>query len=211
MTISTDRTSKILIVEDDTRVRNLIYRFLSQTYQVQFATDHKTALEIFDKFNPVLVILDLDLPDAIGYELCQEMKQRTNVLIAVLSNLTGEEDRIKIMKAGADDFMCKPFSLEELAVRVEVLLRRARSVNPRNLVFGQLAIDLVTREVRLKEQTLTLTPLEFEILHCLAIHSGKALSGQQLIEKVLGLEMQLLNRRVSCGRAYSSGQWTVDN
>jgi two-component system, OmpR family, alkaline phosphatase synthesis response regulator PhoP len=203
MTISTDRNSKILIVEDDTRVRNLIYRFLSQTYQVQFATDDKNALEIFDKFNPVLVILDLDLSDTNGYELCQAMQQRTNVLVVAMSNLAGQEDRIKIMKAGADDFMCKPFSLEELAVRVEVLLRRARSINPRNLVFGQLAIDLVRREVRLKEQTLTLTPLEFEILHCLAIHSAKALSRQQLIEKVLGLEMQLRNRRAS-GRAYSN-------
>jgi two-component system, OmpR family, alkaline phosphatase synthesis response regulator PhoP len=211
MTISTDRNSKILIVEDDRRIRNLIYRFLNQTYQVQFATDDKTALEIFDKFNPVLVILDLDLPDTNGYELCQEMQQRTNVLVVVLSSLAGQEDRIKIMKAGADDFMCKPFSLEELAMRVEVLLRRARSVNPRNLVFGQLAIDLVSREVRLKEQTLTLTPLEFEILHCLAIHSGKALSHQQLIDKVLGLEMQLRNRRASSGRAYSSGQLTVDS
>ena len=186
MTISADRKAKILVVDDDDSIRTLIYRFLNQTYQVQFAADGQTALEIFEEFNPVLVILDWNLPDTTGYKLCQEMQKRTNVLVAILSSRTAQEDRIKIMKAGADDFMCKPFCLEELAVRVEVLLRRARSVTPPNLVFGQLAIDLLSREVRLKEQLLTLTALEFEILCFLATHSGKAWSRQQLIEKVWG-------------------------
>ena len=186
MTIAADRKAKILIVDDDAPIRTLIYRFLNQTYQVQFAGDGQTALEIFEEFNPVLVILDWNLPDTTGYKLCQEMQKRTNVLVAILSSRTAQEDRIKIMKAGADDFMCKPFSLEELAVRVEVLLRRARSVTPPNLIFGQLAIDLVGRQVKLKEELLTLTALEFEILCFLATHSGKAWSRQQLIEKVWG-------------------------
>ncbi|MEG4169115.1 MULTISPECIES: response regulator transcription factor [unclassified Microcoleus] len=186
MTRSTGQNHKILLVEDDAPVRTLVYRFLNQTYQVQVAADGKTALEIFEEFNPVLVILDWNLPDTTGYKLCQEMQNQTNVLVAILSSRTGQEDRIKIMKAGADDFICKPFNLEELAVRVEVLLRRARSVAPPNLIFGQLAIDLVGRQVRLKEQILTLTALEFEILCFLATHSGKACSRQQLIEKVWG-------------------------
>ncbi|MEG3899708.1 MULTISPECIES: response regulator transcription factor [unclassified Microcoleus] len=186
MTISAGQNYKILLVEDDAPVRTLVYRFLNQTYQVQVAADGKTALEIFEEFNPVLVILDWNLPDTTGYQLCQQMQNQTNVLVAILSSRTGQEDRIKIMKAGADDFICKPFSLEELAVRVEVLLRRARSVAPPNLIFGQLAIDLVGRQVRFKEQILTLTALEFEILCFLATHSGKACSRQQLIEKVWG-------------------------
>jgi DNA-binding response OmpR family regulator len=186
MTISAVQNSKILVVEDDPSVRNLVYRFLNQKYQVKFAADGATALEIFEEFNPVLVILDWNLPDTTGYKLCQEMQKRTNVLVAILSSRTSQEDRIKIMQAGADDFICKPFSLEELAIRVEVLLRRVRTVTPRSLVFGQLAIDLASREVRLKEKTLALTPLEFQLLHFLAIHSGKAWSRQQLIEKVWG-------------------------
>lgn len=186
MTISADRKAKILVVDDDDPIRTLIYRFLNQTYQVQFAADGQTALEIFEEFNPVLVILDWNLPDTTGYKLCQEMQKRTNVLVAILSSRTAQEDRIKIMKAGADDFMCKPFCLEELAVRVEVLLRRARAVNPPKLAFGQLAIDLVSREVRLKEQILRLTALEFEILCFLATHSDRAWTRQQLIEKVWG-------------------------
>jgi DNA-binding response OmpR family regulator len=186
MTISAARKAKILVVEDDAPIRTLLYRFLNQTYQVKVAADGQTALEIFEEFNPVLVILDWNLPDTTGYKLCQEMQKRTNVLVAILSSRTAQEDRLKIMKAGADDFMCKPFSLEELAVRVEVLLRRARSVTPPNLIFGQLAIDLVGRQVKLKEELLTLTALEFEILCFLATHSGKAWSRQQLIEKVWG-------------------------
>jgi DNA-binding response OmpR family regulator len=186
MTISAAQNYKILVVEDDAPVRTLVYRFLNQTYQVQVAADGKTALEIFEEFNPVLVILDWDLPDTTGYQLCQQMQNQTNVLVAIMSSRTGQEDRIKILKAGADDFICKPFTLEELAVRVEVLLRRARSVAPSNLIFGQLAIDLVGRQVRLKEQLLKLTALEFEILCFLATHSGKVCSRQQLIEKVWG-------------------------
>ncbi|MEG4852525.1 response regulator transcription factor [Microcoleus sp. B5-D4] len=186
MTRSAGQNHKILLVEDDAPVRTLVYRFLNQTYQVQVAADGKTALEIFEEFNPVLVILDWNLPDTTGYKLCQEMQSQTNVLVAILSSRTGQEDRIKIMKAGADDFICKPFTLEELAVRVEVLLRRARSVSPRRLVFGQLAIDLVSREVRLQEKTLTLTALEFKLLNFLATHAGESWSRQQLIEKVWG-------------------------
>jgi DNA-binding response OmpR family regulator len=186
MKISAAQNTKILVVEDDAPVRNLVYRFLKQRYEVQFAVDGKTALEIFDEFNPVLVILDWNLPDTTGYKLCQEMQKRTNVLVTILSSRTAEEDRIKILKAGADDFMCKPFSIEELAVRVEVLLRRGRTVNPPRLVCGQLEIDLMSREVRLQDKTLTLTKLEYEILCFLATHSDEAWTRQQLIEKIWG-------------------------
>lgn len=186
MTISAAQNTKIMVVEDDAPVRNLLYRFLNRQYQVKFAADGQSALEIFDEFNPVLVILDWNLPDTTGYKLCQEMQKRTNVLVAILSSRTAEEDRIKILKAGADDFMCKPFSIEELAVRVEVLLRRGRSVNPRNIVCGQLEIDLTSREVRLQDQTLTLTKLEYDILCFLATHAGEAWTRQQLIEKIWG-------------------------
>jgi DNA-binding response OmpR family regulator len=196
MTISATQNPKILVVEDDAPVRNLVYRFLNQTYQVKFAADGKTALEIFEEFNPVLVILDWNLPDTTGYQLCQEMQKRTNVLIAILSSRTSQEDRIKIMKAGADDFICKPFSLDDLAIRVEVLLRRMRTVTPRSLIFGELAIDLASKQVRFKEQTLTLTPLEFKLLNFLVLHSGKALSRQQLIEKVWGWKYDAAAERV---------------
>ncbi|MEG4199369.1 response regulator transcription factor [Microcoleus sp. Pol12A5] len=186
MTISTDPHSKILVVDNDAPVRNCIGGYLNETYQVQSAADAKTALEIFEEFNPILVILDGNLPDNIGVKLCEEMQKRKNVFLLVIFSSTGEEARIKIIKAGIDDFICQPFILEDLALKIEILLSEMKTVSPRNLVFGELAIDLMSREVRLKEKTLALTALEFQLLYFLATYPGKAWSRQQLIEKVWG-------------------------
>ncbi|MEG4111750.1 MULTISPECIES: response regulator transcription factor [unclassified Microcoleus] len=186
MTISTDPHSKILVVDNDAPVRSCIGGYLNETYQVQSAADAKTALEIFEEFNPILVILDGNLPDNIGVKLCEEMQKRKNVFLLVIFSSTGEEARIKIIKAGIDDFICQPFILEDLALKIEILLSEMKTVSPRNLVFGELAIDLMSREVRLKEKTLALTALEFQLLYFLATYPGKAWSRQQLIEKVWG-------------------------
>ena len=184
-------TAKILLVDDDFGVRNLIYRFLSRKYQIESAPDGKMALSLFDQFNPDLVILDWNLPDANGYQLCQEMQRRTNVLVMILTSRTEENDKIKILAAGADDFMTKPFSLAEVEVRVQALLRRIRSINPsptQRLVFQQLVINPEGREVILNDKSLSLTALEFNILHFLASHPGQAWSRPQLIQKIWGCE-----------------------
>jgi DNA-binding response OmpR family regulator len=146
---------------------------------------------LFAQFNPELVILDWNLPDANGYELCQEMQSRTNVLVMILTSRTEETDKIRIIAAGADDFMTKPFSLAEVEVRVQALLRRIRSINPspaQRLVFQQLAINPEGREVTLNNQPLNLTALEFNILHFLASHPGQAWSRPQLIQKIWGCD-----------------------
>jgi two-component system alkaline phosphatase synthesis response regulator PhoP len=185
------KNSKILIVDDDFSVRNLIYRFLSRKYQIESAADGKTALSLFDQFNPALVILDWNLPDANGYYLCQEMQRRTNVLVMMLTSRHDEADKIKVLNAGADDFITKPFSLVEVEARVEALLRRIRYIHShpsQQLVFKQLAINLEGREVILNNQPLALTALEFNILHFLASHPGQAWSRPQLIQKIWGCE-----------------------
>ncbi len=182
---------KILVVDDDFGVRNLIYRFLSRKYQIESAADGKTALSLFDSFDPALVILDWNLPDTNGYHLCQEMQSRTNVLVMILTGRTDEADKIKILAAGADDFMTKPFSLAEVEVRIQALLRRIRCINPsptQRLVFKQLAINPDGREVTLNNKPLALTALEFNILHFLASHPGQAWSRPQLIQKIWGCE-----------------------
>ncbi|WP_017654058.1 response regulator transcription factor [Fortiea contorta] len=182
---------KILVVDDDHGVRNLIYRFLSRKYHIESAGDGKTALSLFDQFNPALVILDWNLPDTNGYKLCQEMQSRTNVLVMILTSRTDEADKIRVLAAGADDFMTKPFSLAEVEVRVQALLRRIRSINPspsQRLVFQQLAINPDGREVTLNDKPLSLTALEFNILHFLASHPGQAWSRPQLIQKIWGCD-----------------------
>jgi DNA-binding response OmpR family regulator len=182
---------KILVVDDDFGVRNLIYRYLSRKYQIESAADGKTALSLFDQTNPALVILDWNLPDISGYQLCQDMQSRNNVLVMMLTSRNAEDDKIKILSAGADDFMTKPFSLAEVEVRVEALLRRVRSIRPspvQRLVFKQLAINPEGREVTLNDKPLNLTALEFNILHFLASHPGQAWSRPQLIQKIWGCD-----------------------
>ncbi|OCQ90019.1 DNA-binding response regulator [Nostoc sp. MBR 210] len=182
---------KILVVDDDFGVRNLIYRFLGRKYQIESAADGKTALSLFEQFDPALVILDWNLPDISGYNLCEEMQSRTNVLVMILTSRNAEEDKIKILSAGADDFLTKPFSLAEVEVRVQALLRRVRSINPspvQRLVFKQLAINPEGREVTLNDKPLNLTALEFNILHFLASHPGQAWSRPQLIQKIWGCD-----------------------
>ncbi|HYW20508.1 MAG TPA: response regulator transcription factor [Nodularia sp. (in: cyanobacteria)] len=191
MVMLTTTNPKILIVDDDFGIRNLIHRFLSRKYQIESAADGKTALSLFDQFHPSVVILDWNLPDINGYELCQEMQNRTNVLVMILTGRTAESDKIKILSAGADDFLTKPFSLAEIEVRIQALLRRIRSIKPyltQWLVFNQLAINPDERVVKLNNQPLSLTALEFNILHFLASHPGQAWSRPQLIQKIWNCE-----------------------
>jgi two-component system, OmpR family, response regulator len=115
--------AKILVVDDDPAVRHLIQRFLTeQHYQLAVAEDGKTALAQFAQFQPDLVILDVNLPDANGYNLCQDMQGQTGALILVLTSRTDEADKVRGFIQGADDYLTKPFSLLELGERVQVLL-----------------------------------------------------------------------------------------
>lgn len=183
--------SKILVVDDDFSVRSLIQRFLGRKYQIESAADGKSAMTLFEKINPALVILDWNLPDINGYKLCQEMQSRTSVLVMMLTSRNDEADKIKVIAGGADDFLTKPFSLAEVEVRVEALLRRIRCIYPspiQRLTFKQLAINPDAREVTLNDKPLPLTALEFNILHFLATHPGQAWSRAQLIQKIWGCD-----------------------
>ncbi|MCL1466546.1 response regulator transcription factor [Argonema galeatum] len=184
--------AKILVVDDDPAVRNLIQRFLSkQNYQMESAVDGKTAIAVFEQFNPDLVILDVNLPDANGYNLCQEMQSRTGVFVLMLTSRTDEADKITGFSKGADDYITKPFSLSELGVRVAAILKRQRVVTTaeqQRIIFDQLMIDPVRREVTLNNQSVPLTALEFDLLHFLASHPGKVWRRSELIQAVWDYE-----------------------
>lgn len=184
--------AKILVVDDDPAVRNLIQRFLiKQNYQVESAEDGKTALNIFERFNPDLVILDVNLPDTIGFNLCQEMQSRNGVFVLMLTSRTDEADKIRGFSKGADDYLTKPFGLGELEVRVAAILRRQRIVNTteqKRLIFEKLMIDPVRREVTLNDQPVPLTALEFDLLHFLASHPGRVWRRAELIQQVWDYE-----------------------
>lgn len=184
--------AKILVVDDDPAIRNLIQRFLSkQNYQVEAAEDGKTALATFEQFNPDLVILDVNLPDAIGYNLCEEMQTRTKVFVLMLTSRADEADKIRGFSQGADDYLTKPFSLAELEVRVGAILKRQRTVTAaekQRLIFEKLVIDPERREVTLNHQLIPLTALEFDLLRFLASHPGRVWRRSELIQEVWDYE-----------------------
>ncbi|MBD1825336.1 response regulator transcription factor [Cyanobacteria bacterium FACHB-DQ100] len=184
--------AKILVVDDDPAIRNLVHRFLTkQSYQMESAEDGKSAMQIFEQFNPDLVILDVNLPDANGYSLCQEMQSRTNVFVLMLTSRTDEADKVRGFAQGADDYITKPFSLVELGGRVGAILKRQRIVTTAEqqcLAFGGLVIDPVRREVKLNDEIVPLTALEFDLLHFLAAHPGRVWRRAELIQEVWDYE-----------------------
>ncbi|MFK8183671.1 MAG: response regulator transcription factor [Phormidesmis sp.] len=184
--------AKILVVDDEPAIRNLIHRFLAkQDYQMESAEDGKSALAVFDQFNPDLVILDVNLPDANGYDLCKEMQSRTGVFVLMLTSRTDEADKIRGFNTGADDYITKPFSLGELEVRLGAILKRQRPVTVAEqqcLTFNKLSIDPIRREVTLASDLVPLTALEFDLLHFLAGHPGRVWRRSELIQKVWDYE-----------------------
>ncbi|HEY9863464.1 MAG TPA: response regulator transcription factor [Candidatus Obscuribacterales bacterium] len=182
---------KILVVDDDPAIRNLISRYLSQQdYQVETASDGHSALEKFEQFNPDLVVLDLNLPDTTGLALCREMQSRTSVFILML---TSEKDPKLGLKEGADDFVTKPFDLEELNLRIKAILKRQRNpvdTQPRNLIYGDLTIDPNRREVYIQGELVGLSALEFNLLYCLARKPGRAWRRAELLQEVWDYEYE---------------------
>jgi two-component system, OmpR family, response regulator len=170
---------KILIVDDDSSTRNLIQRFLmTKSYQIESAADGKTAMTLFEQFSPHLVILDT---------LCQDMQKQTGVFVLMLTSRNDEADMVQGLNQGADDYITKPFSLAVLEGKVAAILKRQRTVVPaeqQSLVFGTLVIDPVRHEVKLNDDVIAFTALEFNLLHCLAKHPGKVWKRAELIQEV---------------------------
>ncbi|MBZ8179415.1 response regulator transcription factor [Oscillatoria salina] len=184
------KTNKILVVDDDSGIRNLIYRFLGNLdYEMESARDGETALKIFAEFQPDLVILDVVLPDIIGYKICKQIKQKSSrTRVMLLTSLKDVEDQVTGLEC-ADAFVTKPFHLRVLEKQVQALLRLlpAPSNHDREqLVFGSLKINPVSREVTKEQETISLTVLEFDLLYCLAKQPNKAWSRKELIKEVWG-------------------------
>ena len=133
---------------------------------------------------PSLVLLDSDLPDGDGLDLCRWLRQNTDVIVLMLSAKNTEQDIVRGLKAGADDYLTKPFGMQELLARVEALTRRIHATNaPLQLDYGELRIDLVQRRVLLRSTYIDLTPQEFSLLYVLAQADGEPLSRSELLQR----------------------------
>ncbi|MEB3224771.1 MAG: response regulator transcription factor [Synechococcus sp.] len=187
-------TAKILVVDDDAAIRTLIIRFLGQKgYEVAAASDGQMAWELFQVFNPDLVILDVNLPDTLGYTLCEQMQAVKDTYILILTGRTDATDKARGFRQGADDYLTKPFDLLELEYRVSAILRRRRSpmVPPapeEMLQLGELRIDPSRHVVSFRGEPINFTALEFDLLHFLAKNANRVWRRPDLIQAVWGYD-----------------------
>jgi two-component system, OmpR family, KDP operon response regulator KdpE len=181
---------RILVVDDEQSIRRAVGRALTaRDYQVQLATDGEQALTAAAAFQPDLVVLDLNLPALDGLEVCRQLRAWSSVPILVLSVREDEPDKVTALDLGADDYLTKPFGIDELMARVRALLRRAGAHGaPRPVRFStdDLEIDLEARRVTRAGNHVRLTKTEWALLGELCQHPGKLLTHRWLLERVWG-------------------------
>jgi two-component system KDP operon response regulator KdpE len=182
---------RILIVDDEPQIARVLRTSLqSNGHEVIVARDGADALEQFRRGQPDLVITDLAMPNMDGLELCRQLRTKTQIPIIVLSVRGEERTKVKALDAGADDYVTKPFGIEELLARVRANLRRTRTeaseLEP--IAAGDFKIDPGARSVFVKDRAVHLTPKEFDLLAYLARHAGKVVTHRALLAAVWGGE-----------------------
>lgn len=179
----------ILVVDDETQITRVLRTSLSSHgYDIRVANDGETALEIMKDWSPDLVITDLSMPNMDGLELCRRLRVRSSIPIIVLSVRGEERTKVKALDAGADDYVTKPFGMEELLARVRASLRRAPvdASEQAPIEVGDFKIDPGSRSVVVKNKPVHLTPKEFELLVFMARHPGKVMTHRALLAAVWG-------------------------
>jgi two-component system KDP operon response regulator KdpE len=186
-------TEKILIVDDDPLSLELVSHGLkAEGYQTVTAQDGQEALRVFFNSQPDLVVLDITMPKLDGYEVCRRVREMSSTPIIMLTALGREEDVIKGLDLGADDYLTKPFRVGELLARIRANLRRAHTepmpVDLATYSDNYMSIDLEARRVIINGQPVKLTPTEYKLLAILVKNKGRLLEFRQLLESVWGFE-----------------------
>jgi two-component system, OmpR family, KDP operon response regulator KdpE len=181
---------KALVIDDDPQIRRALRAGLERNgYTVALAASGEEGLDAAAEGAPDVVILDLAMPGLDGLEVCRQLREWSSIPIIVLSVREGEKDKIAALDLGADDYLTKPFSLDELLARLRAVLRRAGSAEePEAPSFsaGDLQIDFARRRVTLAGNEVHLTPIEYDLLHYMALHPDRVLTHRQLLTKVWG-------------------------
>jgi two-component system, OmpR family, KDP operon response regulator KdpE len=186
-------SKRILVAEDEVALRDFITRNLrARGFEVVEAGNGLEAMAQWEREQPHLLILDIMMPQMDGLEVCRRVREHSAVPIIVLTALDAESDKVAALDLGADDYLTKPFGVEELLARVRAVLRRAQwdSVPPASGIkrYGQLEIDLPGHVVRLRGEEVRLTPTEFALLEQLVVNADKLLTHRVLLQKVWGPE-----------------------
>jgi two-component system KDP operon response regulator KdpE len=181
--------TKVLVIDDEAQIRRFLRAgFELHGFSVIEAENAERGLRAATMNKPDLVILDLDLPDIKGAEVLERMRSWSDIPVIVLSIHSDEQEKVRLLKLGADDYVVKPFGISELLARSEAALRRhLRSTNRSPVVrAGPLTIDLVLRSVTLNDRHVQLTRKEYTLLYSLASHVGLVVTHQQLIREIWG-------------------------
>jgi DNA-binding response OmpR family regulator len=192
----------ILLVEDDAKIARIEKVYLEGAgYKVVHADTGKGAIDAAMKEMPALVILDLNLPDISGEEVCQELRQIGDFPVIMVTAKSSEEERVAGFALGADDYIVKPFSPRELVYRIKAVLRRqhkgeADAGEPLSFNKGTLVIDGQSYEVKIGGSAVNITPTEFKVLYILASNPGRVFPRDELVEKALGYQFEGYERSI---------------
>jgi two-component system KDP operon response regulator KdpE len=185
-------STRVLLIEDDPNIVDLIRANLAvRGFDTVVSKDGARALQLLETERPDVVLLDLMLPEADGFDLCRAIRERSRVGIIVVSARGGERDKVTALNVGADDYMTKPFSIEELLARITATLRRTRpgpsAETPSPVIhLGRVEVDLSAQRVTRDGREIHLTPTEFALLRELATERGKVLTHAHLLRRVWG-------------------------
>ena len=181
---------RILAVDADPRILDLLKRGLTyEGYTVDTATDGITALAIARDNPPSLVVLDWMLPGMDGLEVCRRLRAANDVSILLLTARTGVPDRVTGLDSGADDYLVKPFSFDELLARVRALLRRRQNTTTAQVLrFGKLAVDVAARQVTFENRPLELSTKEFDVLELLMRHPRQVVTRETFYDRIWGYD-----------------------
>jgi len=192
----------IFVIEDDRKIAKVVKVYLEEAgYKVLTFEKGRDAVKELLKETPLLVILDLMLPDTTGEEVCQEIKESGDIPIIMLTSKSSEEERVAGFALGADDYVVKPFSPRELVYRVKALLKRAQkadlgSAAPMSFNGGALVIDGHSYAVQKRGEAVDITPTEFKVLFSLASAPGKVFTREELVDKALGYQFEGYERSI---------------
>ncbi len=188
-----DQQKKILVIEDDEDIRTVVATRLKRAgYETAMASDGKDGLRHFYGDRPDLVVLDVAMPIMDGWQVLERLREVSNVPVLILTAATQERDKLRGLRSGADDYITKPFSGEELLARVQVALRRATSPTEESGTTSysdaEITIDFPKHEVIVRGEQIELSPTEFRLLTVLTRNANQVLSQDQLLDEVWGRE-----------------------
>lgn len=192
---------KVLVIEDNPYTSDMVRKYLSRhDYEVLTANDGEEGLRLAREENPALILLDLMLPGIDGTKICRTLREESAVPIIMLTARVEEEDRVAGLEIGADDYITKPFSLKELIARMRAVLRRLSpdeiERGPSQLTYGDIKVDVNSRQVHIGGTEVNLTPIEFHILVLLVREPKKVFSREEIIARVFDIAFDGFDRAV---------------